>query len=97
MASRKARTAILLESCFVRFSVVRKENLLGRVMVELAVVLAASRGNAPQVFREAAQIYKVDTDIITLKVRQDFAAKDKARTQKKLAAKKSTSTLRKTA
>jgi ParB family chromosome partitioning protein len=41
------------------------------------------RQNVTNVLREAAAAYKVDTDAITLKVRQEFAAKEKARVAKK--------------
>jgi ParB family chromosome partitioning protein len=52
-------------------------------MVELTIVLAASRTNAPQVLKEAAAVYKVDTDAITAKVKQEFAAKQKEHSAKK--------------
>jgi ParB family chromosome partitioning protein len=55
------------------------ENTLGRALVESAILLAASRGNASQVLREAATVYKVDTDAIAAKVKQEFAAKDKSK------------------
>jgi ParB family transcriptional regulator, chromosome partitioning protein len=45
--------------------------------------LAASRGNASQVLRDAATAYKVDTDTIAAKVKQEFAAKDKDKVHKK--------------
>jgi ParB family transcriptional regulator, chromosome partitioning protein len=35
--------------------------------------------NSTAVFKEAAVIYKVDTDAITAKVRQEFTAKEKAK------------------
>jgi len=63
------------------------ENTLGRALVESAILLAASRGNASQVLREAATAYKVDTDAIAAKVRQEFAAKDKAKAAKPPASK----------
>jgi len=42
-----------------------------------------SRGNASQVLRDAATAYKVDTDAIATKVKQEFAAKETAKTAKK--------------
>ncbi|MHB1699788.1 MAG: ParB/RepB/Spo0J family partition protein [Acidobacteriaceae bacterium] len=60
-----------------------EESMLGRVLVELTILHAASRQNAAQVLREAAAVYKVDTDAITLKVKQEFAAKEKAKLAKK--------------
>ena len=63
------------------------ESTLGRAVVESAVLLAASRGNATQTLRDAATAYKVDTDAIAAKVRQELAAKDKAKAEKKPAPK----------
>jgi ParB family chromosome partitioning protein len=40
------------------------------------MLLAASRSNPATILRDAASTYKVDTDAITLKVKQEFAAKD---------------------
>ena len=48
-------------------------------MVESTILLAASRTNPASVLRDAASTYKVDTDAIALKVKQEFAAKEKAR------------------
>jgi ParB family chromosome partitioning protein len=46
-------------------------------MVETAILLAASGTNAATVLRDAATLYKVDTDAIAAKVKQEFAAKEK--------------------
>jgi ParB family chromosome partitioning protein len=56
-----------------------EESALGRITVELTIVLAASRSNPPQVLKDAAAVYKVDTDAIAAKVKQEFAAKQKAK------------------
>jgi ParB family chromosome partitioning protein len=56
-----------------------EESALGRVTVELTIVLAASRSNPPQVLKDAAAVYKVDTDTIASKVKQEFVAKEKAK------------------
>jgi len=48
-------------------------------LIESTVLLAAARTNPAVVLREAAAIYKVDTDAIALKVKQEFAAKEKAK------------------
>ena len=58
------------------------ENTLGRALVESAILLAASRGNASHVLRESATAYKVDTEAIAAKVKQEFAAKDKTKAAK---------------
>jgi ParB family chromosome partitioning protein len=55
------------------------EGTLSRLLVEACIMLAASRGNPSSVLKEAATAYKVDTDAITAKVRQEFAAKEKAK------------------
>ena len=56
------------------------EGTLSRLLVETAILLAASRTNAATVLRDAANTYKVDTDAITAKVKQEFAAKEKGKT-----------------
>ena len=51
------------------------EGTLGRAVVESSILVAASPGNASQALREAATAYKVDTDAISTKVRQEFLAR----------------------
>ncbi|HEY1580428.1 MAG TPA: hypothetical protein VGF82_25485 [Terracidiphilus sp.] len=63
------------------------EGTLSRLLVESSILLAASRGNPATILRDAATAYKVDTDSITTKVRQEFAAKAKAKKTAQLAAK----------
>jgi len=55
------------------------EGTLSRLLVESSILLAASRGNPSNVLKDAASAYKVDTDAIALKVKQEFAAKEKAK------------------
>jgi ParB family chromosome partitioning protein len=55
------------------------EGTLSRLLVESSILLAASRGNPATILRDAATAYKVDTDAITAKVRQEFVAKEKAK------------------
>ena len=55
------------------------EGTLSRLLVETSILLAVSRSNPATILRDAASIYKVDTDAITLKVKQEFAAKEKAK------------------
>ncbi|MDR5730680.1 MAG: ParB/RepB/Spo0J family partition protein, partial [Terriglobia bacterium] len=50
------------------------EGTLSRLLVESSILLAASRGNPSSVLKDAAAVYKVDTDTIAAKVRQEFAA-----------------------
>jgi ParB family chromosome partitioning protein len=59
-------------------------------LVESTVLLAAARTNTAVVLRDAAATYKVDTDAIALKVKQEFAAKEKARVSQKLVPKSGT-------
>lgn len=73
------------------------EGTLSRLLVEAAILLAASKTNAATVLRDAASMYKVDTDAISLKVKQEFAAKEKAKLAKKPAGKPVESKLRKSA
>jgi ParB family chromosome partitioning protein len=59
------------------------ESTLGRLLVELAVLQAAASPNeSSKALREAAEFYKVDVGAITAKVKQEFAAKDKAKAAK---------------
>lgn len=44
-----------------------------------SILLASSRGNPASILKEAATAYKVDTEAIALKVKQEFAAKGKAK------------------
>jgi len=60
-----------------------EESALGGVLVELTILLTAARQQTAQVLRDAAAVYKVDTDAIAAKVKQEFAAKDKAKATKK--------------
>jgi ParB family chromosome partitioning protein len=57
------------------------------VLVEVAILIAASRHNSAQVLRDAATLYKVDVDAICQQVKQEFAAKEKTLAAKKTVAK----------
>jgi len=57
------------------------------LLVEITILHAASKQNAAQVLRDATTAYKVDVDAISLKVKQEFAAKEKAKLAPKPAAK----------
>ena len=64
------------------------ESTLGRVLVAITVLqLAHSPNESAKALREAAEFYKVDVAAITTKVKQEFAAKEKAQTEKKAAPK----------
>jgi ParB family chromosome partitioning protein len=61
-----------------------EESKLGRIMVETAILLSMhNQTDTAKVLRDAAQFYKVDIEDITAKVKQEFAAKEKAKAVKK--------------
>ena len=69
------------------------EGTLGRVLVEIAVLQSAhSPTESAKALHEAAEFYKVDVAAITTKVRQEFAAKEKTKTEKKATPKPPTKT-----
>jgi ParB family transcriptional regulator, chromosome partitioning protein len=55
------------------------EGTLSRMLVKATIFLAASHHNGTNVLRDAATMYKVDTEAIASKVKQEFAAKAKAK------------------
>jgi ParB family chromosome partitioning protein len=55
------------------------EGTLSRLLVDSSILLAASRGNPTTVLRDAASAYKIDTEAIAAKVKQEFAFKEKAK------------------
>jgi ParB family chromosome partitioning protein len=60
------------------------ESTLGRVLVAITVLQSAHNPNeSAKSLRDAAEFYKVDVAAITAKVRQEFAAKEKTKTEKK--------------
>ena len=72
-------------SVFVRKA---DEGTIGKLVVEGVDLLSArSQSDGGKVLRAAAQAYGVDTDAVALKVKQEFAAKEKAQAAKKATAK----------
>jgi ParB family chromosome partitioning protein len=63
------------------------EGTLSRLMVEATILIAASRHNGTSVLKDAAILYKVDTEAIGQKVKQEFAAKIQAKKEVRLATK----------
>jgi ParB family chromosome partitioning protein len=60
------------------------EGAIGKLIVEVVILLSASKqSDGGKILRAAAQAYKVDTDAIALKVKHEFAAKEKAKVEKK--------------
>ena len=76
---RKDRETDMLDKLFTAFLRRADEGTLSRLLVEVSVVLASGRSNGTNALREAAVAYKVDTEAIALKVKQEFAAKEKAK------------------
>ncbi len=62
-------------------TLVRKadESTLGGLLVEITILLSRTPMDAGKALTNGAQLYKVDTNAITLKVKQEFAAKEKAK------------------
>ena len=80
---RKDRETDMLDKLFAAFLRRADEGTLSRLLVEVSIVLASGRSNGGNAFREAAVAYKVDTDAIATKVKQEFAAKEKAKKETK--------------
>jgi ParB family transcriptional regulator, chromosome partitioning protein len=60
------------------------ESALGRILVEAVILLAMhNQSDAAKILRDAAQAYKVDIDAVSAAVKQEFAAKEKAKSAKK--------------
>jgi ParB family chromosome partitioning protein len=93
--SKEGESAPKLLTAFVRKA---DESALGKMIVETVILLSArTQFDGGKVLRAAAQVYKVDTDAIALKVKQEFAAKEKARSQKRIEPKPAAKALKKTA
>lgn len=70
---RKDRETDILDKPFAAFLRRADEGTLSRLLVEVSVLLASGRSNGTSTLRDAATAYKVDTDAIALKVKQEFA------------------------
>jgi ParB family chromosome partitioning protein len=75
--AKEGESAAKLLTAFLRKA---EESAIGRLIVEIVILLSArSQNDGGKVLRAAAQAYKVDTDAIALKLKQEFSAKEKAR------------------
>jgi ParB family chromosome partitioning protein len=74
---KKAKDTDSLGKLFAAYLRRAEENVLGSVLVETTILYMSTRHNPAQVLNEAAAVYKVDTDAIALKVKQECAAKDR--------------------
>jgi ParB family chromosome partitioning protein len=78
---KEGETAAKLLTAFLRKA---EEGVIGKLIVEVVILLSASKqADGGKILRAAAQAYKVDTDTIALKVKHEFAAKEKTRVEKK--------------
>ncbi|MFP5211702.1 MAG: chromosome partitioning protein ParB, partial [Acidobacteriota bacterium] len=72
------------------------EGELGRLLMEMVILHSArTQPDAGNALKQAADHYKVDTDAIALKVKQEIAAKEKAKATQKTIAKPQTKTAKK--
>ena len=79
--AKEGESATKLLTAFLRKA---DEGAIGKLIVEAVILLSASKqADGGKILRTAAQAYKVDTDAIALKVKHEFAAKEKARTEMK--------------
>jgi ParB family chromosome partitioning protein len=76
---KKAKDSDSLGELFAAYLRRAEESVLGSVLVETTILYMSTRHNPAQVLHEAAAVYKVDTEAIALKVKQEFAAKEKAK------------------
>ncbi len=75
-----------------------EESKLGRILVETVILLSMRTDtDTVKVLRDAAQTYKVDIEAISAKVKQEFAAKEKAKATKKATSKPPAKAAKKTA
>jgi ParB family chromosome partitioning protein len=76
---RKDKETHAIDKLFAAFVRRSDEGTLSRLLVETTILLAAARTNPAVILRHAAAIYEVDTDAIAVKVKREFAAKEKAK------------------
>ena len=75
-----------------------EESKLGRILVETAILLSThNQADTAKILHDAAHAYKVDVDAISATVKQEFAAKEKAKIAKKPAPKSQTKATKKAA
>jgi len=75
-----------------------EESKLGRILVEASILVSMhNQTDAAKILRDAAHAYKVDVDAISATVKQEFAAKEKGKTNKKAAPKSASKPTKKAA
>jgi ParB family chromosome partitioning protein len=91
---KKAKDSDSLGKLFAAYLRRAEESVLGGVLIETTILYLSTRHNPDQVLSEGVAVYKVDTDAIALKVKQEFAAKEKAQTARRSCRRKQRPTLR---
>lgn len=95
---KQTRDADSLSKLILAFIRKSDESTLGKLLVEITILQSArSEANGAQALRDAAQHYKVDIDAIAIKVKEEFAAKEKAKATKPKAKPQAKATKRTTA
>jgi ParB family chromosome partitioning protein len=79
-AFRGSAIAVQLFLAFLRRA---DEGTVGRLLVQITILLAASRRDSAHTLSNATEVNKVDVEAIRQKVRLEFTAKQKAKQQKK--------------
>jgi ParB family transcriptional regulator, chromosome partitioning protein len=75
--AKEGETVAKLLTAFIRKA---DEGTVGKLIVEAVILLSArTQADGGKTLRNAAQVYGVDTEAVALKVKQEFAAKEKAR------------------
>jgi ParB family chromosome partitioning protein len=93
--AKEGESAAKLLNAFLRKA---EESDIGKLIVETVILLSTkTQADGGKVLRAAAQAYKVDTDAIALKVKHEFAAKEKARSAAKTDPKSAPKALKKSA
>ena len=73
---------------FAAYARTAEESALGALLVEVVILYSAQSANDNgRTLKDAAEYYKVDVNAISAKVKQEFAAKDKAKTASQAAPK----------
>jgi ParB family chromosome partitioning protein len=75
--AKEGESVAKLLTAFIRKA---DEGTIGKLIVEAVILLSArTQEDGGRTLRSAAQVYGVDTDAVALKVKQEFATKEKAR------------------
>jgi ParB family chromosome partitioning protein len=82
--SIKAKDGESVAKLLIAFVRKADESTIGKMIIEAVILLSArTQTDGGKTLRAAAQVYGVDSDAVALKVKQEFAAKDTAKSAKK--------------